>query len=116
MAIAFERAAEIVARRLASFRLGLDADDPYAYNDHEKLCAGHIVGSLWGAKLLNTEGEKWVTVDSIELQEIARLLALLARCLKSVEGGKWRDGAGLSAEAHPVWDDVRETLKSEIAS
>lgn len=68
MAIAFERATEIVARSLASFRLGLDADDPFAFNEYEKLCAGHIVGALWGAKLLNTEGENWVTVDSMEIR------------------------------------------------
>lgn len=42
----FEEAAEIVARRLASFRLGLDAENPYDYNDDEKLKAGIIVGSI----------------------------------------------------------------------
>lgn len=42
----FEAATEIVARRLASFRLGLDAENPYEYNDDEKLKAGIIVGSI----------------------------------------------------------------------
>jgi len=64
MATAFERATELVARRLASFRLGLDASDPFAYNDHEKLCAGHIVGSLWANDLLNIGDEKWVSIDN----------------------------------------------------
>lgn len=41
-----------VARSLASFRLGLDADDPFAFNDYEKLCAGHIVGRLSAAGLI----------------------------------------------------------------
>ena len=45
--------------------------------------------------------------------QIDCLRNLLARCLKSVEGGKWRDKAGLSAEAHPVWDDVREMLRAK---
>lgn len=62
--IAFERATEVVARQLASFRLGLDADDPFAYTENEKLMAGHIVGALWGQELLNTSGEEWVTVES----------------------------------------------------
>lgn len=61
--IAFERATEIVARQLASFRLGLDAADPYAFNEYEELCAGHIVGALWGQDLLNTADEEWVTVE-----------------------------------------------------
>lgn len=65
--IAFERAAEIVAKRLASFRLGLDADDPYAYTENEKLMAGHIVGSLWGQNLLNTKGENWRSVEPMPL-------------------------------------------------
>jgi hypothetical protein len=64
MAIAFERATEIVARQLASFRLGLDCGDPFSYTAHEFLCAGHIVGALWAQDLLNTEGEEWVQVDS----------------------------------------------------
>lgn len=64
MAIAFERATEVVARQLASFRLGLDCADPFAYDEFEKLCAGHIVGALWGQGLLNTGDEKWVTVQS----------------------------------------------------
>ena len=62
--IAFERATEIVARTLASFRLGLDADDPFAFNGYEALCAGHIVGALWGQDLLNTGDEKWVSVET----------------------------------------------------
>lgn len=61
--IAFVRAAEIVAEQLASFRLGLDADDPYAYTENEKLMAGLIVGSLWAQDLLNTQGETWVRVE-----------------------------------------------------
>lgn len=44
--------------------------------------------------------------------EIERLRALLERALKSIEGGQWRDKANLSAEAHPVWDDVREKIRS----
>lgn len=64
MTIAFERATEIVARRLASFRLGLDCDDPFAYTDHEHLCAGHIVGVLWGHGLLNTGDERWIPVET----------------------------------------------------
>jgi hypothetical protein len=65
MTIAFERATEIVARQLASFRLGLDCEDPFAYTEHEKLCAGHIVGALWAQELLNVGNEKWITVESI---------------------------------------------------
>jgi hypothetical protein len=42
--------------------------------------------------------------------EIARLRAMLARCLKVADSGSWRDSANLSVGAHPVWDDVRETL------
>jgi hypothetical protein len=60
---AFEKATEIVARQLASFRLGLDCEDPHAYNDHEALCAGHIVGALWAQDMLNTGDEVWVTVE-----------------------------------------------------
>lgn len=41
MATAFERAQEIVAKQLASFRLGLDSPDPFSYTEHEALCAGH---------------------------------------------------------------------------
>lgn len=63
MAIAFERATEVVARQLASFRLGSDCDDPFAFTDHELLCAGHIVGALWAQDLLNTGDEKWVPVE-----------------------------------------------------
>lgn len=67
MAIAFERATEIVARQLASFRLGLDCeDDPFAYTEHEALCAGHIVGALWGQGLLDTKNEEWITLQSID--------------------------------------------------
>lgn len=60
---AFERAAEIVARQLASFRLGLDCENPYAYDDHEALCAGHIVGALWAQEMLNTGDEVWTVVE-----------------------------------------------------
>jgi hypothetical protein len=41
-----------VAKKLASFRLGLDADDPYAFNEHERLEAAHIVGALWAQGFL----------------------------------------------------------------
>jgi hypothetical protein len=64
MTIAFERASIVVAKTLASFRLGMDADDPFAYTEHELLEAGHIVGRLWAENLLNTAGETWVTVES----------------------------------------------------
>ena len=64
MAIAFERATEAVAQQLASFRLGLDCADPFAYTEHEALCAGHIVGALWAQGLLNTGDEKWVPVEA----------------------------------------------------
>ena len=66
MATAFERATELVARQLASFRLGLDCDDPFSYTENEKLMAGHIVGNLWANKLLNDTGEKWTTIESAE--------------------------------------------------
>lgn len=63
MAIAFERATEIAARQLARCRTGWDDLDaePTA---NEKLLAGHIVGALWGANLLNTDGEEWIAVES----------------------------------------------------
>lgn len=60
---AFERATEIVARQLASFRLGMDCENPYAYDDHEALCAGHIVGALWAQEMLNTGDETWTVVE-----------------------------------------------------
>ena len=63
--IAFERATELAARQLASFRLGLDCDDPYAYTENEKLMAGHIVGNLAANNLLNESGEKWKTIETI---------------------------------------------------
>lgn len=47
-----ERAMVLVARRLASFRLGLDADNPYDFNEDEQLRAGIIVGSLWAEGFL----------------------------------------------------------------
>lgn len=62
-AIAFERATELAARQLASFRLGLDCDDPFAYTDNEKLIASHIVGNLWANGLLNDSGERWEPVN-----------------------------------------------------
>ncbi len=43
--------------------------------------------------------------------ENEQLRTLLPRCLSSVNCGAWRDHVGLSAEAHPVWDDVREALR-----
>lgn len=61
---AFEQATEIVAQRMASFRLGLDHENPFGYTEHEKLCAGHIVGSLWAKGLINTKDEVWVPVES----------------------------------------------------
>jgi len=64
VAPAFERATELVARKLASFRLGLDCDDPFAYTENERLMAGHIVGNLWSNDLLNTGNEKWTPVES----------------------------------------------------
>jgi hypothetical protein len=64
MASAFDRATELVARQLASFRLGLDCDDPHAFTKDEELMAGHIVGNLWANNLLNTGDEKWVSVSS----------------------------------------------------
>lgn len=48
----FENAVELVAKRLATFRLGLDAEDPYAFNDGEKFRAGIIVGALWAEGLM----------------------------------------------------------------
>jgi hypothetical protein len=63
MPIAFERATEIVAKKLASFRLGLDCEHPYAYDDYELLCAGHIVGALWAQNLLDTGDEVWTPVE-----------------------------------------------------
>jgi hypothetical protein len=63
MAIAFERAVEVVAKQLASFRIGLDCSDPHAYNEHEALCAGHIVGALWAQGLLDTGDEEWIPVE-----------------------------------------------------
>lgn len=50
--VAFKAATKIVAERLASFRLGLDADDPYAFDETDKLQAGLIVGSLYANNLL----------------------------------------------------------------
>lgn len=47
-----EKIMRCVAERLASFRLGLDADDPYAFNEAEQLEAAHIVGSLWARGFL----------------------------------------------------------------
>ena len=61
MAIAFERATDLVARQLASFRLGLDCNDPFAFTENEHLMAGHIVGNLWANGLLNIGDEKWIT-------------------------------------------------------
>lgn len=63
MSTAFERATELVAGRLASFRLGLDCAEPFAYTENEKLMAGHIIGALWANDLLNVGDEKWVTVE-----------------------------------------------------
>lgn len=64
---AMERATELVARQLASFRLGLDADDPHAYNDNEKLMAGHIVGNLLANDLINEMPGEWVRVEGDDL-------------------------------------------------
>lgn len=64
-------------------------------------------------KSLNDAVDKATAWDAVAAKnaEIERLRLLLRRCLSSIKGGKWRDGAGLSAEAHPVWDDVKETLR-----
>lgn len=70
--IAFERASLVVAQSLASFRLGLDADDPFAYTKDELLKAGLIVSRLWAEKLLDVGDEVWVTVES-ELPLIGRM-------------------------------------------
>lgn len=60
MAIAFERATEIVARSLAFFR---DESRPEP-TDNEKILAGHLVGALWANDLLNTGDEKWTPVKT----------------------------------------------------
>ena len=60
---AWDRATELAARQLASFRLGLDAEDPYAYTENEKLMAGHIVGNLTANGLLNEMPGEWVRVE-----------------------------------------------------
>lgn len=39
-------AIELVAEQLASFRSGMDVENPYEYNEADKLEAGHIVGVL----------------------------------------------------------------------
>jgi len=61
--IVFERATDLMAMWLARFRVG----DPCADEtptDNERLTAGHLAGALWGNDLLNTDGEKLVTVSS----------------------------------------------------
>lgn len=58
MATAFERATEIVARRLAFFR-----EEGSELTENDKLLAGHLVGALWANNLLNTGDEKWVLVE-----------------------------------------------------
>ncbi len=60
-----ERAGLLVARQLASFRLGLDADDPFAYTENEKLMAGHIVGNLMANDLINMGAGVWTTIESL---------------------------------------------------
>ena len=63
MAIAFERATELAADELARCRSGYDVSE-VDLTENERLLAGHIVGRLWAADLLNTAGENWVTVES----------------------------------------------------
>jgi len=46
--------------------------------------------------------------DAVALIQSQR--SLLSRCLKAVSGGHYRDTAHMSAESHPVWDDVREII------
>ena len=60
---AFERATELVALQLATFR-----DDNTAPTKNDELMAGHIVGNLWANDLLNTNGENWVPVNRLNQQ------------------------------------------------
>ena len=63
MAIAFERATELVASQLAFFQRG-GGDERLEPTENERLLAGHIVGNLWANDLLNTGDEKWIPVES----------------------------------------------------
>ena len=38
-------------------------DEHLEPTENERLIAGHIVGRLWAEGLLNTDGEKWVSVN-----------------------------------------------------
>ena len=69
--IAFYRARDIVADRLAFFR---EEDSEPTAND--KLLAGHLVGALWANDLLNTAGEKWVTISSIDEGLLGELIGM----------------------------------------
>ena len=42
-----------VAKTLASFRLGLDCENPFTFNEEEMVKAGHIVGRLWAAGMID---------------------------------------------------------------
>ena len=101
--------AEAAAERLRGLvdRLKLEAQ----CHSGEARAANHTIAEAYQA-VTGGKGEpgRWNGAEPIRT-EIGQLRVLLARCLKSVEGGKWRDSAGLSAEAHPVWDDVREKLR-----
>ena len=63
--IAFTRAAELAASQLAFFLRG-NGDERLEPTENERLLAAHIVGNLWANNLLNTEGETWVTVESMD--------------------------------------------------
>ncbi len=48
--------------------------------------------------------------------EIELLSALLYRALAAAETGHWRDKAGLSLEALPLWDDARAALEEQLTA
>lgn len=68
--IAFERATELAASQLAFFLRG-NGEERLEPTENERLLAGHIVGNLWANNLLNTEGENWVTVETIDSSSTA---------------------------------------------
>jgi hypothetical protein len=47
----WERAAILVAQRLAAFRCGPDLEPNF--NEDDMLRAGHIIGALWANDLIN---------------------------------------------------------------
>lgn len=59
MTIAFERATDLLASRLAFYRE--EGSEP---TENDRLLAGHLVGSLWANGLLNVGDEKWVALES----------------------------------------------------